>query len=184
MLKDYITYNEYRWAVSTVMTRQNLVPGRDSETPVNTLIPMWDLANHANGVLSTDFDPEKPATVCHAHREFQAGEQFTIFYGVRSNADLLIHNGFVFPDNQTDSLTVKLGVAKTDPLSATRLKLLEKLELHNTTKFHVKRTAEPLDGKLVAFLRALQMDQPTLEEYTSMERCDKLSDITVSSITI
>jgi len=178
MLKDYITYNEYRWAVSTVMTRQNLVPGRNSETPVNTLIPMWDLANHDNGVLSTDFDPEKPATVCLAHREFQAGEQFTIFYGVRSNADLLIHNGFVFPDNQTDSLTVKLGVAKTDPLSATRLKLLEKLELHNTTKFHVKRTAEPLDGKLVAFLRALQMDQPTLEEYTSMERCDKLSDIT------
>ena len=182
LLKDYLTYDEYRWAVSTVMTRQNLVPGRDSGAPVNTLIPMWDLANHDNGVLSTDFDPETPATVCLAHREFKAGEQFTIFYGVRANCDLLIHNGFVFPDSQTDCLTVKLGVAKTDPLAALRLKLLEKLKIQNTTKFYVNRTEEPLDSKLVAFLRVLQMDQPTLEEYSSLEDCGQLSNIKVKDI--
>ena len=45
LLKDYLTYDEYRWAVSTVMTRQNLVPGRDSQDPVNTLIPFWDLVS-------------------------------------------------------------------------------------------------------------------------------------------
>ena len=182
LLKDYLTYNEYRWAVSTVMTRQNLVPGKEDDTPVNTLIPLWDLANHDNGVLSTDFDPSTPATVCMAHRAFSQGEQFTIFYGVRANCDLLIHNGFVFPDNQTDCLTVKLGVAKTDPLAATRQKLLEKLQIFNNNKFYVRRTEEPLDAKLVAFLRVLQMEQPALEEYTNMEieAANKLLDISVS----
>merc|ERR1719270_2882149 len=179
LLKDYLTYNEYRWAVSTVMTRQNLVPGREeTETGVNTLIPLWDLANHDNGVLSTDYDPETNQTVCMAHRGFGEGEQFTIFYGVRANCDLLIHNGFVFPDNQIDCLTVKLGVAKTDPMAAKRLQLLEKLQIHSH-KFHVRRTEEPLDDKLVAFLRVLQMDQAGLDEYSNfeVEMAQKLLDI-------
>ena len=178
LLKDYLTYDEYRWAVSTVMTRQNLVPSRESENMVNTLIPLWDMSNHDNGQLSTDYDPDTSATLCLANRGFSQGEQFTIFYGVRANCDLLIHNGFVFPDNQTDCVTVKLGVARTDPLSATRHKLLEKLEIFSH-KFYLRRTEEPLDTKLVAFLRVLQMDQPALEEYTNMESPIKLLDINV-----
>ena len=167
LLKDYLTYDEYRWAVSTVMTRQNLVPGRDSETVVNTLIPFWDLANHDNGELSTDYDPDNPATVCLAHRDFSEGEQLTIFYGVRANCDLLVHNGFVFPDNQTDGLTLRLGVAKTDPLCAERTKLLTDLGINNQ-KYFVRRTEEPLDSKLVGFLRVLQMDQAALGEVISI----------------
>lgn len=41
-----MTFDEYRWAVSTVMTRQNLLPSKDGDKEVNTLIPFWDLANH------------------------------------------------------------------------------------------------------------------------------------------
>merc|ERR1719384_1705521 len=168
LLKDYLTYEEYRWAVSTVMTRQNLVPGRESEAVVNTLIPFWDLANHDNGILSTDYDPETPATVCLAHRDFAQGEQLTIFYGVRANCDLLIHNGFVFPDNQADCLTIRLGVAKTDTLATARLALLERLQIHSH-KFYINKSEEPLNDKLVAFLRILQMDQAQLEEYSKLE---------------
>lgn len=180
MLKDYLTYDEYRWAVSTVMTRQNLVPPRDEEqgTPINTLIPFWDLANHDCGQLSTDYDHEQGSSVCLAQRNFTPGQQFTIFYGVRANCDLLIHNGFVFPDNQSDCLTVRLGVAKTDPLSTTRLALLDKAGVVSQ-KFHLRRTEEPLDEKLVAFLRVLQMDQITIQEYMEKEEVDirKLCDI-------
>ena len=182
LLKDYLTYDEYRWAVSTVMTRQNLVPGReDADTAVNTLIPLWDLANHDNGVLSTDYDPAAPATLCLAHKDFQLGEEFTIFYGVRANCDLLIHNGFVFPASENDCVTVKLGVAKTgDPLSAARLQLLEKLKIFSH-KFFLNATPEPLDGKLVAFVRVLQMEQEALEEYSNMnpDEATKLLDINV-----
>merc|ERR1719412_438104 len=181
LLKDYLTYEEYRWAVSTVMTRQNLVPGRESET-VNTLIPFWDFANHDNGILSTDYDPDTPATVCVAHKDFSAGDQLTIFYGVRANCDLLIHNGFVFPDNQSDYLTVRLGVAKTDALCAERTKLLTDLGINNQ-KYFLRRTEEPLDSKLVGFLRILQMDQSALEEYQKMEPDTKgnVLDIEVST---
>jgi len=106
--------------------------------------------------------------VCLAHRDFSVGEQLTIFYGVRANCDLLVHNGFVFPDNQTDGLTLRLGVAKTDPLCAERTKLLTDLGINNQ-KYFVRRTEEPLDSKLVGFLRVLQMDQAALEEYQNME---------------
>jgi len=175
LLKDYLTYDEYRWAVSTVMTRQNLVPGRETSTAINSLIPLWDFANHDNGQLSTDYDPDTNSTVCLAQRDFSDGQQFTIFYGVRANCDLLIHNGFVFPDNQTDCLTVRLGVAKTDPLAAARLALLDKLGV-NSQKFYLRRTEEPLDQKLVAFLRVLQMEQCHIEEHQKMET-DELANL-------
>jgi len=56
MLKDYMTFDEYRWAVSTVMTRQNLLPKQGADKEINTLIPFWDLANHDQGKVSTDYD--------------------------------------------------------------------------------------------------------------------------------
>jgi len=177
LLKDYLTYDEYRWAVSSVMTRQNMIPSRDGP-PMNALIPFWDLANHDSGQLSTDFDVDNGLSMCLAQRDFSLGQQFTIFYGLRANCDLLIHNGFVFPDNQSDCLTVRLGVAKTDPLASARLSLLDKAGV-TSQKFHLKRTEEPMDEKLVAFLRVLQMDQATIDIYMDKdeENLAKLCDL-------
>ena len=146
-----------------------MVPGvGEDSAPVTSLIPFWDLANHDHGQLSTDYDPDADATVCLAQRDFSQGEQFTIFYGVRANCDLLIHNGFVFPDNQADCLTIRLGVAKTDTLATARLALLERLGV-TSQKFHLRRTEEPLEGGLVAFLRVLQMDQAAIQEQMDKE---------------
>ena len=39
-----------RWAVSTVITRQNKIPSTTGE-PTLALIPMWDLCNHCNGTV-------------------------------------------------------------------------------------------------------------------------------------
>ena len=55
------------------------------------------------GKISTDYDPSSSSSVCYAQRKFTAGEQLTIFYGIRANCDLFIHNGFVFPDNQVNN---------------------------------------------------------------------------------
>ena len=74
--------------------------GEEEEGMVNALIPYWDMANHDQGQVSTDFDPVTNTSLCYAHKKFAKGEQLTIFYGVRANCDLLVHNGFVFPDNQ------------------------------------------------------------------------------------
>ena len=56
------------------------------------------LANHecrSDSEISTDFDELLDGTICMASRNFIKGEQFTIYYGNRSNADFLVHNGFV-----------------------------------------------------------------------------------------
>jgi len=42
----------FSWAVSTVMTRQNLIPSPDGSRMIHALIPMWDMCNHENGRVS------------------------------------------------------------------------------------------------------------------------------------
>ena len=36
--------------------------------------------------------------------------QILIFYGPRSNGEFLVHNGFVYADNEHDRLCLKLGL--------------------------------------------------------------------------
>ena len=43
----------FRWAVSTVMTRQNFIPSSSSKNSmVNALIPFWDMSNHTNAKVT------------------------------------------------------------------------------------------------------------------------------------
>ena len=57
-------------------------------------------------------------------KDFVAGEQVCIFYGERSNADLLVHNGFVFEGNIHDRVGIQLGVSRSDPLYQMKERLL------------------------------------------------------------
>ena len=57
-------------------------------------------------------------------RDFHAGEEVCIFYGERSNGDLLVHNGFVFEENAHDKVSIQLGVSKSDPLFQMKERLL------------------------------------------------------------
>ncbi len=94
------------------MSRQNEIPlTTDGKNSTLALIPLWDMCNHANGVIGTDYDPEHGTCVCYATQPFKAGEEFKIFYGPRSNAELFIHQGFVYPSNKADSIKIKLGMA-------------------------------------------------------------------------
>jgi hypothetical protein len=47
--------------------------------------------------MSTDFVPEEGKLVCYANRHFAAGEQFSMHYGHRDNAELFRLSGFVVP---------------------------------------------------------------------------------------
>ena len=87
--------------------------------------------------MSTDFDDEKDFTVCLANKDFQPGQEFTIFYGVRANIDLLVHNGFVFESNDDDCFTMKLGISKNDPLALDKTNFLEELSINRTGLFFI-----------------------------------------------
>lgn len=67
--------------------------------------------------------------MCQAGRDFGAGEQVFIFYGTRTCAEQLIHNGFVDTNNSHDALTLKIGLSKSDPLAGQRAALLCKLHI-------------------------------------------------------
>lgn len=101
----FLVFLLLRWAVSTVMTRQNLVPrkfqvkgasGEENVTddePVSALIPFWDMANHGSGRITTFFDSTAGEVSCNAQAACSAGEQFFIYYGDRTNTEFLVNNG-------------------------------------------------------------------------------------------
>ncbi|XP_023727954.1 actin-histidine N-methyltransferase isoform X3 [Cryptotermes secundus] len=172
-LREVFTYEQYCWAVSTVMTRQNFVPSSDGKSMLTALIPMWDMCNHTNGKLSTDFNAVQDRSECMACRDYQAGEQIFIFYGPRTNSELFVHNGFVYPDNEHDGLRLKLGVSREDPLQPERSKLLCRLGIPAAGDFLLRKGPDPVDGRLLAFLRVFNMGSEHLKHWLSSDRsCD------------
>lgn len=94
------------WAASTVMTRQNRIPidlidetaeeGDSSDLgPRPVLIPLWDMANHINGQITTGYNEELQQVESQTLKPFAKGEQIFMHYGNRTNADFLVHNGYV-----------------------------------------------------------------------------------------
>nr|XP_053655087.1 actin-histidine N-methyltransferase-like [Cherax quadricarinatus] len=163
-IKDYFTYCVYRWAVSTVMTRQNRIPCKGSSGQL-ALIPAWDMANHQQGIYSTDYDDEKNCSVCLAQRDFKAGDQFTIYYSQRPNTELFLHNGFVYRDNKNDSLAIKLGVSKGDQLHDEKVALLSSLGLPSAGSFMLIPGSHPISPGLLAFTRIFCMDKASLDKW-------------------
>lgn len=160
--KDCFTYDLYRWAVSAVMTRQNLVPCADVGD-VTALVPLWDMCNHSDGKVLTDYDSSASILRCYAMRDFTKGEQVTIFYGKRSNAEFFIHNGFVFEDNRYDAVDIKLGISKNDPLLAVKSKLCEEHELSLSGTFALTAGLRPVSDDLSTFLRILVLKDASQE---------------------
>lgn len=67
IFKNFLSllYSFNRWAVSTVMTRQNLIPSQEEIVEgdgkekqlvplVNALIPLWDFCNHQDGQVKVN----------------------------------------------------------------------------------------------------------------------------------
>ncbi|XP_026330647.1 histone-lysine N-methyltransferase setd3 [Hyposmocoma kahamanoa] len=164
-LQDLFTFDNYRWAVSTVMTRQNNI--QMSNADITAFIPLWDMCNHEHGKITTEYNKELNQGECYALRDFQPGEQIFIFYGARPNADLFLHNGFVYPHNQHDSLSLALGVSSSDPLRDTKLALLSKLGLAAVTHYNLYRGDNPISPELLAFIRIFNMNQEELTKWSS-----------------
>lgn len=164
ILRDVFTYKQYRWAVSTVMTRQNLIPTSKPENPmILALIPYWDMGNHDNAKLTTDYNVEADQSEYYSCRDFSQNEQVFMSYGARPNSDLFLHNGFVHVNNMHDGIRLKLGVSKSDPLAESRQALLREIAVPHSGEFLL--TPGPVDGKLLAFLRVFNMEKDHLEHW-------------------
>jgi hypothetical protein len=116
---ERFTYKNFEWAISVVMTRQNsLVSDGSGQSSLLALVPVWDLCNHAPGRQTTSvlLDQESGLTQveCTAMKNFSSGDPITIFYGQRSNIDLLLYSGFVQPENLHDLVDVTIPFEGND----------------------------------------------------------------------
>ncbi|XP_046774629.1 actin-histidine N-methyltransferase isoform X2 [Gallus gallus] len=164
-LKDSFTYDDYRWAVSSVMTRQNQIPTEDGSRVTLALIPLWDMCNHTNGLITTGYNLEDDRCECVALQDFKAGEQIYIFYGTRSNAEFVIHSGFFFDNNSHDRVKIKLGVSKSDRLYAMKAEVLARAGIPTSSVFALHSIEPPISAQLLAFLRVFCMNEEELKEH-------------------
>ncbi|GFX57948.1 actin-histidine N-methyltransferase [Trichonephila clavipes] len=174
---QYFTYDLYRWAVSSAMTRQNVLPHPDGKQQVTTLVPLFDMCNHANGKLSTDFDLEKGTLISYSFKSFSKGEEVCMFYGPRTNAEFMVHNGFVYAENENDAIEIKLGISKNDPLSSRKNELCSKLKVSPNGPFFLHKQ-KFVNDELLKFLEINVMNSEDLERILNekQESADLLSD--------
>ncbi|KAK5885867.1 hypothetical protein CesoFtcFv8_016963 [Champsocephalus esox] len=164
-LKDSFTFDDYRWAVSSVMTRQNQIPTEDGGRITLALIPLWDMCNHTNGLITTGYNLEDDRCECVALQDYKENEQIYIFYGTRSNAEFVIHNGFFFQDNAHDRVKIKLGVSKSERLYAMKAEVLARAGIPASCVFAVHCNEPPISAQLLAFLRVFCMTEQELKDY-------------------
>ncbi|XP_034531090.1 actin-histidine N-methyltransferase isoform X2 [Notolabrus celidotus] len=164
-LKDSFTFDDYRWAVSSVMTRQNQIPTEDGSRVTLALIPLWDMCNHTNGLITTGYNLEDDRCECVALQDYKENEQIYIFYGTRSNSEFVIHNGFFFQENAHDRVKIKLGVSKSERLYAMKAEVLARAGIPASCIFALHCNEPPISAQLLAFLRVFCMTEEELKEY-------------------
>ena len=170
-LKENFTYEFYCWAVSCVMTRQNFVPQGDNGEMESSLVALWDMANHSKGTVNTAYNEATKHIESFCLRDFKAGEQVTMAYGNRSNEDFLIHNGFVYPENDNKNFNIKLSLSKSDELFEDRAKLLELVEVKVAGHFEISPT---FSKELLAFVRIFNMNKEQLRTWLEAENAKEL----------
>ncbi|XP_028422149.1 LOW QUALITY PROTEIN: actin-histidine N-methyltransferase [Perca flavescens] len=169
-LKDSFTFEDYRWAVSSVMTRQNQIPTEDGSRIILALIPLWDMCNHTNGLITTGYNLEDDRCECVALHDYKENEQIYIFYGTRSNAEFVIHSGFFFQDNAHDRVKIKLGVSKSERLYAMKAEVLARAGIPASCIFALHCNEPPISSQLLAFLRVFCMTEEELKDYLFGDR--------------
>jgi histone-lysine N-methyltransferase SETD3 len=116
------TFEFYRWCVSAVSTRINMIPSavefRNGEPKmIPSLIPFADFANHDHRINSAGtifYRVDSSAAHLQLHKDLQAKEEVHIYYGVRTNLKFLLHNGFVPPlPNIDNNYELRIGMPKT-----------------------------------------------------------------------
>ena len=159
-------YNDFRWAVSVVMTRQNQIPRVDNpEQGCIALLPAFDFLNYRTGPVLTYFNDQNNCTETAAMRATKKGEPLYIHYGGRPNSKLFLFSGFVTGDHPEDSVELSLHVAtdeKADPILKLRKMMLTKLGMTLTQAFSFPDCVEgdpSSQQALMSFCRIATMDR-------------------------
>uniref|UniRef100_A0AAX7TYD8 protein-histidine N-methyltransferase n=1 Tax=Astatotilapia calliptera TaxID=8154 RepID=A0AAX7TYD8_ASTCA len=120
--------------------------------------------------ITTGYNLEDDRCECVALQDCKENEQIYIFYGTRSNAEFVIHNGFFFQDNAHDRVKIKLGVSKSERLYAMKAEVLARAGIPASYVFALHCNEPPISAQLLAFLRVFCMTEDELKYYLLGER--------------
>lgn len=173
---DNFTFSLYRWSVGTVTTRINMIPSESDKTVggvakmIPALIPMLDMANHEMVMGSEElgeavsYCSEGDYAEIVATKNFSEGEWVSMFYGGRSCADHLLHNGFVpSGDNPFDSYRLKISLGRSDKNFKEKQKLFAKMgfsEISNVYLYDIGFGPKPFHPSMEQFARIYVSDEP------------------------
>ncbi len=110
------------------------------------------MCNHQTGNLTTFYDAAQGAVLCTAMNQAAAGQEVCIFYGPRSNMDLLVSNGFLAADaeqNPHDYFPLRLALNAHDALFERKKEKLAQYKLAPTINYAAKRELTPSSQCLV-----------------------------------
>ncbi|CAF3991351.1 unnamed protein product [Rotaria sp. Silwood2] len=167
-LAENFSYDAYRWAVSVVSTRQNNILNDHGESQLS-LIPVMDFLNHEYGQECIHYDMKLQQIECKTMKNIEKNEQIFIFYGKRTNAEYLIHNGFV-PNqpNPYDTYLLKLVLSKTDKAYEEKSQLLQRYGLE-TFIFRICFLLDDISNVLSKNM--------TMDEFFDIYALDKDNDV-------
>ncbi|VDK48053.1 unnamed protein product [Anisakis simplex] len=141
-----------------------------AQMQIPCLIPVLDMANHdlnANNrqPLTVHFSVEDECACIKAASDYSVGDEVTIFYGNRSSAQFLLHNGFVADgENKFDTYKLKIGFRRDDKNGKTRLQLMYDVGFNVESRifvFEISLGSEPVPQSLLDFALVFLTDQPS-----------------------
>ena len=119
------------------------------------MIPLVEMCNHESSHANAciDFDVDTGSVKFYAQAEIKASDKFSLFYGQRTNGQLLIHNGFACEQNPFDLFCLKLSMSPHDPLYQRRVAILAQYGLKCTETFEIStQFLESIQSKFKCFL--------------------------------
>lgn len=125
--------------MSCVSTRQNKILDSGTQQPLLAMIPLVEMCNHESSQANAciDFDVDTGSVKFYSQAHIKRGDNFSLFYGKRTNSQLLIHNGFACEHNPFDKFHLTLSMSAHDPLYQMRVRMLSQYDLKSTETFEI-----------------------------------------------
>ncbi|KAF1742426.1 hypothetical protein MXB_500, partial [Myxobolus squamalis] len=153
-LSNRFCYEDYRWAVATVLTRAHTVQTSALSDHEIALIPVVDLCQHADTISSLDYNLEEQFVHLSNAMDLHIGDLVPLFYGARTNGQFVINFGFLYDDNIHDFITLKFLFDQDSKFVSQKHTLLLKLGLSEHMGIPINNTFDNVwKGDLVPFMR-------------------------------
>ncbi|PON27281.1 set-domain histone methyltransferase-9 [Trichoderma gamsii] len=158
---DQFTIEDYKWALCTFWSRAMdfVLPNGKA---LRVLAPFADMLNHSPEVKQCHaYDPLSGNLSVLAGKDYEVGDQISIFYGSIPNNRLLRLYGFVISDNPNDSYDLVLSTHPMAPFFEQKQKLWASAGLNSTSTISLTLT-NPLPKNILQYLRIQRLDESDL----------------------